>query len=116
MPLPASVPDWLTLPDVSELLGLPIMRVRDLVRDGKLIAVRADAESPLQVPALLVTPAGPVKHLGAVITLLRDASYSDDEIVAWLFEADPTLPGTPATALAADRGTEVKRRAQALGF
>jgi hypothetical protein len=33
-----------------------------------------------------------------------------------LYTADETLPGTPVEALAANRGTEVKRRAQALGF
>jgi hypothetical protein len=35
-------------------------------------------------------------------------------MLEWLFTADPSLPGTPAQALAENRGTEVKRRAQAL--
>ena len=34
----------------------------------------------------------------------------------WAFTPDDSLPGTPAAALAENRGTEVKRRAQALGF
>jgi hypothetical protein len=114
--LTPAVPEWLTLPDVADRIGMPVTRVRDLVRDGKLIALRAEPDAPLQVPAALVGPAGPLKHLPAVITLLRDAGYADEEIVGWLFAEDPTLPGTPAAALAADRGTEVKRRAQAMGF
>jgi hypothetical protein len=56
------------------------------------------------------------KHLPGVLTLLHDAGYNDDEALRWLFTADESLPGTPATALAGDRATEVKRRAQALGF
>ena len=114
--LTPAVPQWLTLPDIADRIGMPVTRVRDLVRDGRLIALRAAPDAPLQVPAGLVGPTGPLKHLPAVITLLRDAGYADEEIVGWLFAEDPTLPGTPAAALAADRGTEVKRRAQAMGF
>jgi hypothetical protein len=57
-----------------------------------------------------------VKSLTAVITLLRDAKYSDEEIVDWLYREDDTLPGTPIVALRENRGNEVKRRAQAAGF
>jgi hypothetical protein len=34
----------------------------------------------------------------------------------WLYTDDPSLPGTPALALGGNLATEVKRRAQALGF
>ena len=34
----------------------------------------------------------------------------------WLFRADESIPGTPIAALQANRGTEIKRRAQAAGF
>jgi hypothetical protein len=54
--------------------------------------------------------------LSSVITLLRDARYADAEIIDWLLRPDDSLPGTPAQALAENRGTEVKRRAQAAGF
>ena len=57
-----------------------------------------------------------LKGLPSVITLLRDGGYNDEEIVAWLLRADDSLPGTPAQALAENRGTEVKRRAQAAAF
>jgi hypothetical protein len=48
--------------------------------------------------------------------LLHDAGYNDEEAMRWLYTPDDTLPGTPATALDGTRATEVKRRAQALGF
>jgi len=51
-----------------------------------------------------------------VLTLLQDAGYSDDEALTWLFTPEESLPGAPVDALRENRGTEVKRRAQALGF
>ena len=59
---------------------------------------------------------GVVKSLPGVITLLRDARFADDEIVDWLFRADDSLPGSPIEALRANRGSEVKRRAQVAGY
>ena len=57
-----------------------------------------------------------VKHLVPVLTLLRDAGYGDEEALRWLTTPDDTLPGTPLQALHENRATEIKRRAQALGF
>ena len=108
------VGEWRTLPDVADSTGSDVQRVRQALRDGQLLALRIDGV--LKVPALLVGPEGPVKGLTGTLTLLRDAGYSDEEACRWLFSAEDTLPGTPAQALADNRGTEVKRRAQALGF
>jgi Rv2175c C-terminal domain of unknown function len=105
---------WLTLPDVAERLSIPITRVHQLIRDNALIAVRRDGV--LRVPAELVAGDAARKHLPGVLTLLRDAGYNDEEALRWLYTADDTLPGTPAAALSSTRATEVKRRAQALGF
>ena len=48
-------------------------------------------------------------------TYALDARYGDDEALRWLY-IDDELPGSPVRALRENRGTEVKRRAQALGF
>lgn len=78
--------------------------------------------SPSGGPAVLVVPeaflaaGGVVKGLPGTITVLRDQNYSTDEILRWLFTEDESLPGTPIEALRGDRGREVKRRAQAMGF
>ncbi len=106
--------EWVALPDVAEQLGLPITRVHQLVRDHALLAVRRDGV--LRVPSELIATANVRKHLPGVLTLLFDAGYNDDEALRWLYTADESLPGTPATALSGNRATEVKRRAQALGF
>ncbi|GAA4863235.1 Rv2175c family DNA-binding protein [Saccharopolyspora rosea] len=102
------------LPDVAERLGQPVTRVHQLIRDGHLLAVRR--EGVLGVPTAFLTATAVVKGLPGTITLLKDAGYHDDEILRWLFTADDTLPGTPIEALRGDRGREVKRRAQAMGF
>jgi Rv2175c C-terminal domain of unknown function len=106
--------DWLTLPDIAERLEVPITKVHQMIRDNALIAVRRDGV--LRVPGELVAGASVLKHLPGVLTLLHDAGYNDEEALRWLYTADETLPGTPAVALSGGRATEVKRRAQALGF
>lgn len=104
----------LPLPEVGERLGLPINRVHQLLRDGQLIAERRNGV--LVVPAQFLAAGGVVKGLPGTITVLRDSGFSTEEILRWLFTEDETLPGTPIEALRGDRGREVKRRAQALGF
>lgn len=104
----------ITLPDVAERLGQPVTRVHQLIRDGHLLAVRRNGV--LCVPSAFLTENAVVKGLGGTITLLRDNGYNEDEILTFLFTADDSLPGTPIDALRGDRGREVKRRAQAMGF
>lgn len=110
----ALVPSWLTLPDVADRLGVEVTRVRQLVKEGQLIAVRRGENNALQVPADFVGEERVIKGLAGTLTLLKDDGFSDEEALEWLFTADPSLPGTPAQALRENRGTEVKRRAQAL--
>lgn len=107
----------LPLPDVAARTGRDIMAVRQLLKDGKVLACRRPGDDVLCILDEQLDEAGqPVKHLPAVITLLRDAKYSDEEALRWLTTADDSLPGTPLQALRDNRGTEVKRRAQATGF
>jgi excisionase family DNA binding protein len=111
----ALVPAWLTVPEAAELLGVGVNRVRQLVTDRQLLAVRRGEGNALMVPADFVQDGRVLKGLPGVLTLLADAKYGDDEALRWLY-TDDDLPGSPVQALAENRGTEVKRRAQALGF
>ncbi|MGW8791591.1 Rv2175c family DNA-binding protein [Streptomyces althioticus] len=110
----ALVPAWLTLPDIAEQFGVEVTRVRQLVKEGQLIAVRRGENRALHVPAAFIDGDKVVKGLTGTLTLLRDDGFTVEEMLEWLFTPDPSLPGTPAQALAENRGTEVKRRAQAL--
>ncbi|MEU5522037.1 Rv2175c family DNA-binding protein [Streptomyces sp. NPDC093250] len=110
----ALVPAWLTLPEIAEQFGVEVTRVRQLVKEGQLIAVRRGENRALHVPAAFIDGDKVVKGLTGTLTLLRDDGFTVEEMLEWLFTPDPTLPGTPAQALGENRGTEVKRRAQAL--
>jgi hypothetical protein len=112
--LPVEPADWLTVPDIAQRLDIPVTRVHQMLRDRYLLAARRDGV--LRIPAELVAGPTVLKHLPGVLTLLHDAGYNDEEVLRWLYTADDSLPGTPAVALGGDRATEVKRRAQALGF
>jgi hypothetical protein len=111
----ALVRDWLSLPDVAALLGIPAGRVKQLLRDRKLLAV-IRPEGTLAVPAAFLDGHQVVKGLCGTLTLLFDCGFDDLEALRWLFTADDTLPGTPIDAIVRHRGTEVNRRAQALAF
>ncbi|MFD0902690.1 Rv2175c family DNA-binding protein [Actinomadura sediminis] len=106
--------EWLTLPETAERLGIKTNRIKQLISERKLLAVRREGEP--MVPAAFVHEGQVIKGLSGTLTLLSDAGYSDVETVRWLFTADDTLPGTPVEALTENRGTEVRRRAQALAF
>ena len=104
----------LTYPEAAARMGVSLNAVKQLVTEHKLLAIRtADG---LVVPEEALDGELPVKHLMGVLTLLHDAGYSPEEAYAWLTTEDETLPGTPFQALHENRATEVKRRAQALGF
>lgn len=103
------------LPEVAAALGLSANKVRQMLRDGELIAVRRKGE--LCVPADFFVKDGIVKGLAGTITVLADSGFSRTEMLRWLFAPDDTLPGsTPVNALRTSHGTEVKRRAQAMAF
>jgi hypothetical protein len=114
-PTDAIVGAWLTIPDVAGQLGLPVSRVKQLLRDRKLLAVQRPS-GEYAVPARFLDGDQVIHGLGGTLTLLLDCGFTDTEALSWLFTADDSLPGTPVQALAEHRRTEVNRRAQALAF
>jgi excisionase family DNA binding protein len=106
--------ETLTPAEVAQTLGVSPNRVRQLIRDGKLMAVPGSGNS--KIPADFVQNGAILKHLPGLLTVLRDGGFSDEEAFEWLFRADDSLPGTPVEALRGDRHTEVTRRAQALAL
>ena len=111
----ALVGEWLSFPDVADQLGIPIGRVKQLLRDRKLLAVQRPS-GEYAVPARFLDGDQVIHGLGGTLTLLFDCGFTDREALSWLFTADESLPGTPVQALAEHRRTEVNRRAQALAF
>lgn len=105
----------LSLTKVAEVLRQSGNKVRQMLRDGQLIAVRRDGD--LWVPSDFLAGPAPVKGLAGLLTVLQDAGFSRTEMLRWLYSEDESLPGiTPINALRTNHGTEVKRRAQAMAF
>lgn len=105
---------WLTVPDLVELLGVPQGRVRRMIEDHILLAVRVDGV--LKVPADFLRDNEPLSELRGTVIVLHDAGFSDDEAVTWLLSQNEVLGTSPIDALRAGRKAEVRRVAQALGF
>jgi hypothetical protein len=105
----------LSLPEVADRLGIPPGRIKQLLRDRKLVAVQ-QPDGTMGVPEAFLDGQHILKGLHGTLTLLFDCGFDEPEAVRWLFTADDTLPGTPIQAMTEHRGTEVNRRAQALAF
>jgi excisionase family DNA binding protein len=100
--------------EVATALGVSQNKIRQLIRDGKIMAVPGSGNS--QIPADFLLEGQVLKHLPGLLTVLRDGGFSEEEAFEWLFRSDETLPGTPVEALRTDRHREVTRRAQALAL
>ena len=110
------VGDWLDWAACAELLGVPVSKVRTGIREHQLAAAVPAEGAGQQVPALLVMDGVVVKGVPGVLTVLHDGGYDDRAALTWLFTEDESLPGRPIDALRENRGSEVKRRAQALAL
>jgi hypothetical protein len=115
------------LPGVAKVLGVPVTRVHQQLREGHLVAVRRAGD--VVVPQIFFTDSGEVvKSLPGLLTILHDGGYRETEIVRWLFTPDPSLTITrdgkrdvvsnarPVDALHAHEAREVVRRAQAMAY
>jgi hypothetical protein len=106
--------ETLTPAEVAEILRVSPNRVRQLLRDGRLMAVPGSGNS--KIPADFLKDGAVLKHLPGLLTLLRDGGFTDEEAFSWLFREDDSLPGTPVDGLRRNRHREVSRRAQALAL
>ncbi len=105
---------WLTVPDVADRLGITPGRVRRLLEDRHLLAMRRDGV--LKVPEVFLGDAGPLPELRGTAILLGDSGFDDDAAVTWLLSDDDSLGIAPIDALRAGRKAEVRRVAQALAL
>ncbi|MDQ1513643.1 MAG: hypothetical protein QOC59_1485 [Microbacteriaceae bacterium] len=103
---------WLTIPDLSQRLGLSPGRVRRLLEDRYLLGARRDGV--LAVPEVFLTEEGPLPELHGTAVLLADNGFTDDQAVDWLLDPEDSLGAAPIDALRAGRKAEVRRVAQAL--
>jgi hypothetical protein len=108
------VSEWLTIPDLVDLLGVTPSKVHRLIEDRHLLAARVDGV--LRVPAAFLRDAEPLHELRGTLMLLADSGYTDEEAMHWLTTQEDSLGTAPIEALRAGRKAEVRRVAQALAF
>jgi hypothetical protein len=119
--------DVYDLPAVAEMLGVPVTKVHQHLREGHLIAVRRGGA--LVIPKIFFDETGHVvKSLPGLLVVLHDGGYRDTDIVRWLFTPDPSLTisrdgstdrqanARPVDALHSHQAREVVRRAQAMAY
>jgi hypothetical protein len=115
------------LPTVATMLGVPVTRVHQHLRQRHLIGVRRNGV--VVVPKVFFDGSGHVvKPLAGLLVVLHDGGYLETEIVRWLFTPDPSLTisrdgagepqpnARPVDALNSHQAREVLRRAQALAY
>lgn len=115
------------LSTVADLLGVPVTKVHQHLRERHLIAVRR--AKTVVVPKIFFDESGQVvKSLSGLLVVLHDGGFGDTEIVRWLFTPDPSLTITrdgstesqvnarPVDALHSHQAREVVRRAQAMAY
>ena len=109
------VPAWLDWAEAARQLGVTVAKVRTMIREHELAAAVPSPGAGQQVPADFIQDGLVVKGLPGLLTILHDGRFDDRECIAWLF-TDDDYPGRPIDALRENRGTEVKRRAQAMAL
>lgn len=103
---------WLTIPDLVDQLRLTQSRVRQLIDDKQLLAVRRNGT--VQVPAAFIRDGAPLAELRGTLIVLGDDGFTDEQAMDWLISVDDSLRTSPIEALRAGRKAEVRRVAQAL--
>ncbi len=109
---PRTETEWLSLPDLVEVLGEPLGRVRRLLDDSHLIGSRRDGA--LKVPAVFILDGHPIASLRGTAIVLQDAGFTDDEAIDWLLTSEESIGMPPIEALRPGRKAEVRRVAQTL--
>ena len=109
------VPAWIDWAEAASQLGVTVAKVRTMIRDHELAAAVPVAGEGQKVPADFIQDGLVVKGLPGLLTILHDGKFDDRECIAWLF-TDDDLPGRPIDALRENRGSETKRRAQAMAL
>jgi excisionase family DNA binding protein len=108
------ITDWLTIPEAGELLGIVPGKVRRLIEEHHLIAIKTD--NVQRIPAEIIINGEPLPSLRGTIVLLLDSGYTLGGAIKWLYTFEESLATTPMAALIAGRKTEVRRVAQSLAF
>lgn len=110
---PAAEPEWLTVPDLVEILGQSVGRIHRLIEEHRLPATRRNG--PVQVPAAVLRDGEPMSEVRGTLLVLLDLGFTEEEAIDWLISEDDALRTTPLAAMRQGRKAEVRRAAQLQG-
>ena len=109
------MPEWLDWAEAAQELGVTVAKVRTMIRDHELAAAVPSPGAGQQIPAELHPGRPRGQGPARAADVLHDGGYDDREMHR-LAVHRPRPPGRPIDALRENRGSEVKRRAQAMAF
>ena len=108
------VPDWLTVPEVADKLGIVPGKVRRLIEENALFVVVRDGVK--KVPAHLIVEGEPLPSIPGTINVLIDAGFGLERAIEWLYTFEESLGRRPIESLLLGSTSEVRRIAQTLLF
>ncbi len=103
---------WLTVPEAAEVLNIPMGRVRRLIDEHHLIAVKREGV-PL-IPAEIIVDGEPLPSLHGTMIVLLDSGFNIENAMEWLYVFNDNLPGTPMEFLLKGHKSAVRRLAMLL--
>jgi hypothetical protein len=108
--------EWLTIGDLAVRLEERPSRIKDLIRERRLVVVDVGDPPRPSVPTEFIHDGQLIKGLTGALTVLADAGFSPEQAIRWLLTENELLPGRPVDYMAAGRHTAVKRVAMSLAF
>ncbi|MGO3146898.1 MAG: Rv2175c family DNA-binding protein [Leucobacter sp.] len=106
--------EYLTVPDLVEIFDSTVSKVRRLIEEHYLAAVKVDGV--LKVPAEFVLDGDVLPSLRGTLLTLHDSGFSDEEAVRWLLAENEELGERPIESLRDGRKSAVRRATQGLAF
>ncbi|NCV35512.1 MAG: DNA-binding protein [Actinobacteria bacterium] len=102
------VENWITLEQAASQLGISTSKVRRLIEEHILFAVKIDKQP--MIPSDI-----PLSSIRGTMLQLLDLGLTEAEAIEWLYEENDVLGEKPIAALVKGHKAPVRRAAQALG-
>jgi excisionase family DNA binding protein len=107
------VKTWVTIEQAAEKLGVSPSKVRRLLEERILFAVKVDGRP--MIPGEIIVGREPLSSIRGSLLQLLDLGLTEAEAIDWLYEENQELGETPMAALLKGHKAPVRRAAQALG-
>lgn len=106
--------EFLTVPELMEILDVSPSKIHRLIEDHQLAAIRLDGV--LNVPKDFILDGEVLSSLRGTIMQLLDQGFEPDEVLEWLITENDQLGARPVDELRAGKKAVVRRAAQLADF